>query len=141
MEIPLSLLQDRALVEDVFASIDAMVLPSASALFGVPLTTLSLKDVFVIKYDAADARHAGLEPHVDGAAYSFNTVLCAQGEAFEGGSTAFECLGWGRPLQPGVGDALLHAGELMHSGVAVTRGVRFVLVGFVRLNPHAQAAG
>lgn len=36
-----------------------------------------------------------------------------------------------RRVQGGVGDCLMHCGQLLHGGGSVTRGTRFILVGFV----------
>ena len=81
---------------------------------------------------------AGLEPHKDGSAYSFNLLLSSPSD-FEGGGTAFELLGWEKPLSVGRGEALLHEGGLMHCGVPVRSGLRYVLVGFLRRNADANA--
>eukprot|EP01050_Picozoa_sp_SAG11_P030068 SAG11_NODE_8734_length_981_cov_1.982993_2_plen_105_part_00 len=74
----------------------------------------------------------------------FNVLL---GDDFVGGGTAFpeaqpaesinvEGKGWrkeGLVVSLGVGDAVLHSGKLMHAGVPITSGTRYVLAGFFQL--------
>ena len=83
----------------------------------------------------ADTEFAGLEKHVDGCAYSFN-VLLSDPEDFEGGGTSFESLGWGT-LSVQRGECLLHRGAERHCGSPVTRGMRFIVVGFLRCHSGA----
>ena len=71
---------------------------------------------------------AELEMHRDGSVVSFNILLNDASE-FEGGGTIFE--EEGRTVQIQQGDCLVHAGRLRHGGAAVTRGERYVIVGFV----------
>ena len=66
-------------------------------------------------------------------------MLCSEpGAAFAGGGTRLETLGI--DLRPdAVGDVLLHCGQMLHGGAPVTRGVRYILVGFVEVEaPFSQ---
>ena len=75
----------------------------------------------------SDRDHPGLETHVDGSEYSFSLPL---NDGFGGGGTFFEYLG--SSVRPRVGEALVHPGDLRHGGAPVVRGVRYVLVGFLK---------
>ena len=72
-DLPVSLLADEAARSELFSVLDEGAIPAVAALFGVPLDHLSLKDVFIVRYDAA-TDHDRLERHVDGE--SFAGVSC-----------------------------------------------------------------
>ena len=71
---------------------------------------------------------SSLPLHRDGSVLSFNVLLNKAG-AFAGGGTYFEALD--ATYRGEQGDAVMHSGRLRHAGALVTRGERFVLVGFV----------
>ena len=77
--------------------------------------------------------------HTDGSIFSFN-VLLSDPPAFDGGGTFFEPQR--RTVTPPRGAALGHSGQVRHSGVAITRGERYLLVGFVgcRASPYSLQA-
>ncbi|CAM9471825.1 unnamed protein product [Choristocarpus tenellus] len=130
------------------------VLPSIADLFGFETRHLStegpaspslaacLKDLFAVRYRPGTQDR--LAPHRDGNLLSFNILLSEPG-SFEGGGTRFAALqgmeggslgfcasdGVVRPST--VGDLTMHTGKLLHEGVRVTRGTRYILVGFVRV--------
>ncbi len=89
---------------------------------------MELRDAFFVRYSAADGQQRGLEMHTDGSVFSFN-VLLSSTAAFDGGGTFFESTGVA--LLPPTGGALGHSGQLRHAGVDITRGERYLLVGFV----------
>lgn len=81
-------------------------------------------DIFVVRYDATQQNR--LEAHRDASVISFNLAL---NENFEGGGTYIDALG--TRLTMDTGTLLIHCGRLRHCGCPVTRGVRYILVGFV----------
>jgi hypothetical protein len=93
-------------------------------------TKLAPYDIFVVRYDATQQNR--LAAHRDASIISFNLALNAD---FEGGGTYIDALGARLTLDPGT--LLIHCGRLRHCGCPVTRGVRYILVGFVMVSsPH-----
>ena len=95
-----------------------------------------VQDIFIVRYAAADGAQNTLPMHTDGSRYSFNVLLSPE-DSFEGGGTHFETLG--RTCKPRQGEILLHRGDLRHAGMPVTKGTRYILVGFVN-RAHAAVA-
>lgn len=91
-----------------------------------PTRDLDFRDIFVVKY-SADAQK-GLEAHTDGCLMSFN-ILLSHPDDFEGGGTWFESTN--EIMQLNQGDALYHDARITHRGVDITKGERYILVGFV----------
>ena len=132
--------------------LEQRALPAMAALFGFRASQLSFRDLFFVKYSGAEEGvQSGLAAHRDGSLLSLNILLNAPAE-FDGGGTLFleEDVTLSRPT-PGVdaasgdaeacrvadvvaigrGDCLVHCGRLLHSGVPISRGQRYLLVGFV----------
>jgi hypothetical protein len=98
---------------------------------------LVLREAFFVRY--TPGAQSALAPHRDGHLLSFN-ILLSEPDSFGGGGTRF--LGGVEPplMRPERrGDLTLHCGKLLHEGVAVTSGVRYIVVGFV--DATAAAAG
>ena len=109
---------------------------------------LVVNDLFFVKYDPE--RQASLGAHRDGSLVSFSIAMNAPDE-FIGGGTFFahpevEAAGAvmsGAPsgaaddtvvVRPSaVGDLISHSGKLVHGGVAITEGLRYIVVGFVHV--------
>jgi len=87
---------------------------------------LAFRDLFFVRYSAAG--QPGLALHRDGSVISFNILLNSPSE-FDGGGTFIEADGCA--YQIGQGDCFVHSGKLRHGGHPITRGERYVLVGFV----------
>ena len=113
------------------------LLPCLTERFDVPSERLRVHEVFAVKYEATTQAASGatrlpqaaLEAHRDGPLLSFN-VLLSDPATFEGGGTRFETLDM--TLRPrNAGDLVLHCGHMLHSAAPVTRGVRYIIVGFV----------
>jgi hypothetical protein len=85
-------------------------------------------DLFIVKYKHDDQNF--LEIHKDGSFLSFNILLsnCAD---FEGGGTYFDD---GLIMKGKQGDLIIHSSRINHSGLPITKGTRYLLVGFVNLN-------
>jgi hypothetical protein len=132
--------------------LEQRALPAMATLFGFRASQLSFRDLFFVKYSGAEEGvQSGLAAHRDGSLLSLNILLNAPSE-FDGGGTLFleENVALSRPA-PGLdaassdaesrpvadvvaigrGDCLVHCGRLLHSGVPISRGQRYLLVGFV----------
>ena len=131
------------------------IFPAMAAVFGIPIDRLRLQECFAVRYEASG--QPSLAMHRDETLLSFNVSLS---DGFEGGGTCFakptslrEWADGGSDLctldsrlpswTPGSegsavsavrgerGDCLVHSGQLLHAGAAVTRGTRIIVVGFV----------
>jgi hypothetical protein len=104
-----------------------------------PATRVLPLDVFVVKYAAGVAGgQTELAVHRDNGVLTFSLLLNAPSE-FEGGGTYFERAG--RVYRPSLGVGVLHSALVRHAGYPITRGVRYVLVGFCGLESPALAPG
>ena len=95
---------------------------------------LELRDAFYVKYSAAAGQQRDLQMHTDGSIFSFNLTLNDPAADFDGGGTYFEPTGL--VVQAARGGAVAHSGQVRHSGLAITRGERYLLVGFVGCATH-----
>ena len=95
---------------------------------------LEWRDAFFVKYDAAPGQQRQLHMHTDGSIFSFNLLL-NHPDDFDGGGTFFEPTG--QTVRPPRGTAVGHSGQVRHSGVAITRGKRYLFVGFIGCAQHA----
>ena len=98
------------------------IIPKIEAMFKFDKERIDVHDIFLIRYTAGG--QSALENHQDGSLFSFIMPL---NDEFEGGGTEFR----GTVVKPKVGDAFLFCGQNFHKGVAVTRGTRYVLAGFL----------
>ena len=89
---------------------------------------LTFKDCFYVRYSAAAGQQRELSVHTDGSIFSFNILLNDPSD-FDGGGTLFEPSGL--TAREGKGAAVGHSGQVRHAGVAITRGERYLLVGFI----------
>ncbi len=90
---------------------------------------LELREAFFVKYDAT--QQPGLPMHKDGSLFSFNILLSDPLTDFDGGGTMFKNTDWTvRAMQ---GDAVVHGGDVFHSGCPIARGERYLLVGFIQV--------
>ncbi|CAE7484212.1 AKR2B [Symbiodinium natans] len=87
---------------------------------------LYFRDLFFVQYSVQG--QAGLALHRDGSIISFNILLNDAGD-FEGGGTYVEADDFAYQIQQG--DCFVHSGKLRHGGQPVTRGERYIVVGFV----------
>ena len=110
--------------------------------FGFEADDLFFKDLFFVKYevrsadddddDGREEMQAGLELHRDGSVLSFNVLLNPKSE-FQGGGTYFKHTD--KTVEINQGDCVVHSGTVLHAGRNITRGRRYLLVGFVESNP------
>lgn len=123
---------DGALLEACNAALAASLLPLAAESFDVPEAALAVEDLFVCKYEHANGGQTGLPAHRDDSEVSFVVALNDPSE-FDGGGTDF--VGAPSPPAPdGAGGCVLFCGLREHAGRPVTRGVRYILAGFVRVH-------
>lgn len=92
-----------------------------------PASEMSLQDLFIVKYDAN--AQSKLDWHRDVSLLSCNLAL---NEEFEGGGTSFSTLD--DPVRIKTGQVIMHTGKLLHSGNHVTSGIRYIIVGFVKVD-------
>jgi len=109
------------------------VFPLMARAYGIKKRNLNLHDLFFVKYDAdTPEAQKHLDFHRDGSLLSFS-ILCNDPAEFDGGGTVFDALG-GAVVEPeACGDLVIHSGKLRHSGQAITRGQRYLIVGFVKV--------
>lgn len=82
-------------------------------------------DLFIVKYDINKQNY--LDIHTDGSFFTFNIAL-NDSKDYEGGGTYFED---GLITKLEKGDVLIHSGKIKHGGIEITKGVRYLLVGFL----------
>ncbi|KAI9244127.1 hypothetical protein BDA99DRAFT_544158 [Phascolomyces articulosus] len=101
--------------------------PQLASYYGFhPTRDLDFRDIFIVKY-ASDAQR-GLKLHTDGCLMSFNVLISHQDD-FQGGGTYFESID--KDVQLVQGDCVFHDARIMHRGIDITQGERYILVGFV----------
>ena len=120
--------------------VSARLFPTLASRFGFALSSFRFRDLFFVYYDGdTPGAQNSVGPHRDGSVLSFN-VLLNDAAAFDGGGTWFDHTQ--RTHHIGQGDVLVHSGKLRHAGMPITRGKRFILVGFVDagLGPDGEGA-
>ena len=92
-----------------------------------------------VAHSAKPGEQNSVGPHRDGSVLSFNILLNDSSE-FDGGGTWFDHTSQTHHICQG--DVLVHSGKLRHAGMPITRGERFILVGFVDagLGPNGEGA-
>ena len=97
---------------------------------------MGIRDLFFVKYDMLKQRE--LKLHRDGSLVSFNILLNDSSE-FEGGGTFFDKTG--KVIEIDRGDCVIHSGRVLHAGHPITKGKRYILVGFLdgRVRKKANA--
>ena len=89
---------------------------------------INIRDLFIVKYKDSEQNY--LDMHHDGSFLSFNILLSNTYE-FEGGGTYFDD---GLTAHLEQGDILIHSGRIKHAGLPITKGTRYLLVGFLNLD-------
>eukprot|EP00041_Stephanoeca_diplocostata_P025730 m.680396 g.680396 ORF g.680396 m.680396 type:complete len:386 (+) comp22810_c0_seq90:206-1363(+) len=109
------------------SSLKQRILPMMNRLFGLDdEVELHVEDIFIVKYDAH--AQSGLRSHRDGSHMSFNVALNPSTD-YSGGGTRFATLD--TVVRIDRGDILMHSSGIVHAGVNVTSGTRYILVGFI----------
>ena len=86
-----------------------------------------------MKYDVAHQR--ALSQHRDSSSFSFSVLLNDPSD-FKGGGTYYAA--FDRVVHTNRGDILVHHGSQVHGGVAVSDGVRYLLIGFLGLKGDCE---
>lgn len=105
------------------------VFPYLAKKYFFPSSTMSLNDLFVVKYDANG--QSSLAAHRDVSILSFN-ILLNEADEFESGGTYFHHNK--STVTNEKGSIVVHSGKLLHEGKQVTSGTRYILVGFVMID-------
>jgi hypothetical protein len=106
------------------------VFPHIEENYKVDKRLLYLNDLFIVKYEAFNQNE--LKKHKDGSVFSFSILLNAKSN-FDGGGTIFYNKDDEEMIYENTkGDVLIHPGRVNHAGRKITRGVRYILVGFVK---------
>lgn len=88
------------------------------------------REPHLVKYDVTKKERQKLDMHTDKSEWTFLIGLSnGCGLDYDGGGTYFECLNATVHIQRG--HALVFPGKLRHCGQRITRGLRYLLVGFL----------
>ena len=88
------------------------------------------REPHMVKYDDTKRERQKLDMHTDKSEWTFLISLSdGSGLDYDGGGTYFECMDATVHVQRG--HALIFPGKLRHCGQRITRGLRFLLVGFL----------
>jgi hypothetical protein len=88
------------------------------------------REPHIVKYDVTKKERQKLDMHTDKSEWTFLIALSdGCGLDYEGGGTFFEALNATVHVQRG--HALIFPGKLRHCGQRITKGLRFLLVGFL----------
>lgn len=116
----------------VFNLIHKNVFPEFKKHFELNDLFLDMNDVFVVKYDANNQNK--LKKHRDGSAFSFN-ILLSDPKNFQGGGTKFYYKEENEENEEIImnekGSLIIHSGFIEHEGIEITKGQRYILVGFI----------
>lgn len=88
---------------------------------------LDINDLFIVKYEYNNQNY--LELHTDGSFITFS-ILLSNSTDYEGGGTYFDD---GLTVKINQGDLLIHNSRVKHSGLPITMGKRYLLVGFINI--------
>lgn len=108
-------------------------------LHGRPISAFD--DLFVVKYDATGGGQTELLTHVDGGECSFMVALSPRCGYAGGGTRFYPDSGGHCDVHLEEGDLVTFPAELRHQGLAISEGVRFLLVGFCFLHPSQASVG
>ncbi|CAM9739300.1 unnamed protein product [Discosporangium mesarthrocarpum] len=117
---------------DVFLRgvLEERILPAARDLYSLGAKAeMELLDMFLVRYSLEGQR--SLDSHVDSGHLSFDIMLTTNGTDFRGGGVHYKALG--ETLSPPKGSVIIHPAKLVHAGVEITEGWRYVVVGFTRV--------
>ena len=93
------------------------------------------REPHLVKYDVTKKERQKLDMHTDKSEWTFLIALSnGCGLDYDGGGTFFECLNATIHVQRG--HALIFPGKLRHCGQRITRGLRYLLVGFLVDKAH-----
>jgi hypothetical protein len=128
--------EDRAYLAE---RLNARLAPVVERAFGISRGAIRANDIFIVRYDATKGQQK-LRRHRDSSHLSFNILL---NDEFEGGGTRFHNTMEETfvDIKPDVGEALLSHAEILHEGLATTKGTRYILVGFNSIDEKDPLTG
>ena len=89
---------------------------------------LKLNDFFVVKYDKTEDGMDELDIHRDTSVINVIITLNHPSE-YDGGGTYFPK--FNKNIKPNQGEIFVNTGKLKHGGKKITRGTRYILIGFI----------
>ena len=111
----------------IYKIINYHIYPKMSKCYNVDKMLLNVDEVFIVKYDVNGQKE--LEKHIDKKHLSFNILL---NDNFEGGGTYFyDSNNNSELINIDKGNCIIHPGNIYHSARSITKGNRYVLVGFI----------
>jgi hypothetical protein len=113
------------------------IFPSICELYGLEDGCLVANDLFIVKYSADGGAQRALAVHKDQSHYSFNVLLSDALTGFQGGGTYF--VDKDETVKIKQGQACIHPGDILHRGMEVTEGTRYILVGFLQISGRELA--
>jgi len=115
------------LYDSVRTVTDAMI-KIAEDIFKEKLEFTSSSEPHIVKYDLSSRAKSRLETHTDN---SDITMICTLSttKSYRGGGTFFEALK--RNIKSEQGEVLFFEGKHRHRGMKITKGERYLLVGFL----------
>ena len=112
---------------NVTTAVESRVIPLLRSSYGLSQDEhISIKDLFLVRYSPAGQDELAM--HSDGSTLSFSVALSAPDD-FGGDGIEFDLMT--APIWAVQGSLLMHPSRLSHRGATVTKGTRYVLVGFV----------
>ena len=84
-----------------------------------------------MKYDSD--KESFLSMHTDSNFLSFQILL---NDDFEGGGTYFSD---GITMKPEKGDLIIHSGQQIHGALPITKGKRYLLIGFFNITEEEKS--
>ena len=88
---------------------------------------LKIEEIFIAKYDGDNEySQKALEYHEDGSEFSF---IIALNDSYTGGGTHFSKEN--KTIHLNLGDVVIFCGQTRHGGIPVTKGIRYILPGFI----------
>ena len=110
----------------ITAPITEFVMQQISRLYGSSSIRMDSNQPHILKYDH---QHQGVRLHHDYCCVTANLVL---NNSFVGGGTFIPAAN--TVVRLNVGEVLLHPGSLVHSGLDITEGMRYLLVYFCHIS-------
>jgi hypothetical protein len=102
---------------------------SIQILYGGSRVVVDRNQPHILKYSAATG-HTGVELHHDRCDVTANLALSRRSDYVGGGTFIVDV---GRVIKLDRGEFLLHPGSLVHAGMDITEGTRYLLVTFAYL--------
>ena len=107
--------------------IKRVLYPEFSNLFNINKSLLEIEELFIAKYDGnLNNAQKSLDLHVDGSEFSF---IIALNDNYTGGGTYF--VKNKKIVRLNKGDVVIFCGQTRHGGLPVTKGIRYILPGFI----------